>query len=584
MHRSYNSRNSIIQATARTDAPTYSGPELKALKYAIGFVLAGSAAFVLAIFVFAPTQTLRTLGPASMSLIAGIVWLLLSRGRITAAIYLLVFGLWAAVTGIAFFNGGIRGMAIIVYPQLILILGWLVGTRAAAAMATLAVAATFGLVLAESFGVLPEPPPTPAVMRWIVDSFIFAFSVILITSFVRSYQDRLKHADRLASDLAQRSADRDTAIEALRRSESGLHEAQEAGRVGSYEFDIPGDCWRSSPMLDTIFGIDAQFPRTTASWAQIVHPAARDELVSYFENLLSGNPRFEREYRILRANDGAERWVLGLGKIEYSVDGAPLRMVGTIQDITERKHNEQALERLNHELEQRVEQRTHDLQVANRELESFAYSVSHDLRAPLRAIEGFSRLLESEYATTLDERGKDYFRRVRGGATRMGVLIDDMLKLSKISRQEMHRESIDLSALVLEAAEDLQGAEPERNVKWNIAPQVSAQGDPGLMRVVVQNLIGNAWKYSSKRASAHIEFGIDEWNGRPAFFVRDNGDGFDMVYADKLFGAFQRLHSPGEFPGTGIGLATVKRIIHRHGGAVGAIGKEDEGATFYFTL
>ena len=166
----------------------------------------------------------------------------------------------------------------------------------------------------------------------------------------------------------------------------------------------------------------------------------------------------------------------------------------------------------------------------------------------------------------------------------MGVLIDDMLKLSKISRQEMHRESIDLSALVLEAAEDLQGAEPERNVKWNIAPQVSAQGDPGLMRVVVQNLIGNAWKYSSKRASAHIEFGIDEWNGRPAFFVRDNGDGFDMVYADKLFGAFQRLHSPGEFPGTGIGLATVKRIIHRHGGAVGAIGKEDEGATFYFTL
>jgi light-regulated signal transduction histidine kinase (bacteriophytochrome) len=229
-------------------------------------------------------------------------------------------------------------------------------------------------------------------------------------------------------------------------------------------------------------------------------------------------------------------------------------------------------------------ERTHDLQVANRELESFAYSVSHDLRAPLRAIEGFSRLIESEYAAKLDERGKDYFRRVRGGATRMGVLIDDILKLSKISRQEMHRETVDLSALAREAAEDLHGAEPGRAVEWKIAPQVSVQGDPGLLRVVVQNLIGNAWKYSSTRASTSIEFGVGEWNGRIACFVRDNGVGFDMAYADKLFGAFQRLHSPREFPGTGIGLATVKRIVHRHGGTVGAEGKDNEGATFYFTL
>jgi light-regulated signal transduction histidine kinase (bacteriophytochrome) len=235
-------------------------------------------------------------------------------------------------------------------------------------------------------------------------------------------------------------------------------------------------------------------------------------------------------------------------------------------------------------LEQRVEQRTHELRMANRELESFAYSVSHDLRAPLRAIEGFSSLLEKEYVPQFDERGKDYFRRVRGGATRMGILIDDMLKLSKISRQEMHRELVDLSALVREAAEDLQGAEPERKVEWGIAPQVSAQGDQGLLRVVVQNLIGNAWKYSSKHATARIEFGVVEWNGRPAFFVRDDGDGFDMSHADKLFGAFQRLHSPGEFPGTGIGLATVKRIVHRHGGEVGAEGKTGAGATFYFTL
>jgi PAS domain S-box-containing protein len=254
------------------------------------------------------------------------------------------------------------------------------------------------------------------------------------------------------------------------------------------------------------------------------------------------------------------------------------------RDMTERKQAEAEIRRINAELELHVEQRTHELQVANRELESFAYSVSHDLRAPLRAIEGFSQLIETEYAAHLDERGKDYFRRIRGGATRMANLIDDLLKLSRISRQKMERESVDLSALVREAADDLSGAEPERRVEWVIAPQVTVNGDRGLLRVVVQNLIGNAWKYSSKRENARIEFGVGEGEGRPACFVRDNGAGFDMAYADKLFGAFQRLHSPGEFPGTGIGLATVKRIIHRHGGEVRAEGKVGEGAIFYFTL
>ena len=244
---------------------------------------------------------------------------------------------------------------------------------------------------------------------------------------------------------------------------------------------------------------------------------------------------------------------------------------------------DQAL-RLNAELEQRVTDRTRALEVANRELESFSYSVSHDLRAPLRAIEGFSSLLEKEYATQMDERGKDYFKRVRGGATRMAQLIEDLLNLSRISRQEMHRGPVNLSALGKEVADELQASEPKRRVEWIIAPDVSAQGDSGLLRIVLQNLIGNAWKYSSKRDSARIEFGIGHWNGRPAFFVRDNGDGFDMAYVDKLFGAFQRLHSADDFPGSGIGLATVARIIHRHGGTVGAEGKVYEGATFYFTL
>jgi len=267
-----------------------------------------------------------------------------------------------------------------------------------------------------------------------------------------------------------------------------------------------------------------------------------------------------------------------------NAEGAVAKLMGITEDITERKQAEMRIRQINADLEHRVEQRTGELEVANHELESFAYSVSHDLRAPLRAIDGFSRLIEGEYVAQLDERGQDYFRRIRGGANRMAALIDDLLKLSRISRQKMDRERVDLSQLVREAAENLLGAEPERRVEWVIAPQIAVSGDRGLLRVALENLIGNAWKYSSKREVARIEFGVRESNGKATYFVRDNGAGFDMAYADKLFKAFHRLHSPGEFPGTGIGLATVKRIIHRHSGEIWAEGKVGEGTTFSFTL
>jgi len=210
--------------------------------------------------------------------------------------------------------------------------------------------------------------------------------------------------------------------------------------------------------------------------------------------------------------------------------------------------------------------------------------VSHDLRAPLRAIQGFSSLLEKEYAGRIDEPGRDMLRRVGAGAGQMGTLIDDLLKLSRISRQAMRVEPVDLSKLAHEVAGELRAGEPERRIEWVIAPQVSAAGDPGLLRVVLQNLIGNAWKYSSRRDVARIEFGSGEKDGRPVYFVRDNGAGFDMTYAKKLFGPFQRLHSEAEFPGSGIGLATVARILHRHGGEARAEARVGEGAVFYFTL
>ena len=239
---------------------------------------------------------------------------------------------------------------------------------------------------------------------------------------------------------------------------------------------------------------------------------------------------------------------------------------------------------LNTELEHRVIERTAQLEAANKELEAFSYSVSHDLRAPLRSIDGFSQAIVKDYNEKLDEQGKDFLRRVRAGSQRMAALIDDLLKLSRITRAEMHRERVDLSMMAREIAGELQKTQPVCRVEFVIVDGLSCSGDLRLLHVAIENLIGNAWKYTGKNPAAKIEFGEMPWKNSAAFFIRDNGVGFDMAYAGKLFGAFQRLHSSAEFEGTGIGLATVQRIINRHGGRVWAEGTINEGATFYFSI
>jgi PAS domain S-box-containing protein len=276
----------------------------------------------------------------------------------------------------------------------------------------------------------------------------------------------------------------------------------------------------------------------------------------------------------LRA-DGSE-FPLELSLAARWVDDRP-RVIGIIRDVTERKRRDEELRRYSAELE-----------VANEELEAFSYSVAHDLRAPLRAIHGFSQALLEDCHDGLDESGNHYLRRVCAAAERMALLIDDLLELSRATRAEMHRTRIDLSALAERAAADLAETAPERKVDVRIAPGLTALGDHKLLALVMGNLVGNAWKFTSAKDQAVIEVGHsaadDSDAGRAAFFVRDDGAGFDQTHADKLFSPFQRLHSRRDFDGNGVGLALVERIIRRHGGSVWGEGAEGEGATFYFTL
>jgi signal transduction histidine kinase len=254
------------------------------------------------------------------------------------------------------------------------------------------------------------------------------------------------------------------------------------------------------------------------------------------------------------------------------------------EEVLERRRAEAEVRELNQSLERRVEERNAQLLAVNKELDAFAYSVSHDLRAPLRAIDGFSQALEEDWGGTLGEEGRDHLRRVRKACARMGNLIEDLLQLSRLTRREIRPVDLDLSAMALEVADELRAGAPARQVTFEVQPGLRAHGDQTLYRAVLDNLLGNAFKFTAGTSEARIRFGRREAGGQEAFFVEDNGVGFDMQYADKLFGAFQRLHAPEAFEGSGIGLATVQRVILRHGGRVWAESAPGRGATFYFVL
>ena len=374
--------------------------------------------------------------------------------------------------------------------------------------------------------------------------------------------------------------------ERLRRSERNLAEAERIGGTGSWDYDVTSDTASWSENMFRIFDVDPAMPTElvfTHFVENLVHPADRPHVLSVFRDALAGKRPYDLEYRVVK-KDGSIRDVHAVAEVARDDHGNALRMVGWVEDITERKQGEDEVRRLNAELEQRVAARTADLEAVNKELEAFVYSAAHDLRAPLRAIDGFSQMVVEDAAERLEEGDVEHLQRVRAAAERMGALIDHLIELSRTARADLVSERVDLSAVATAVLADLHRAAPEREVEAVVRPGLMVTADATLLEVILVNLLSNAWKYTSKRATAHIEVGVTDGGGGSVFFVRDDGVGFDRGTADHLFGAFQRFHSPEEFPGDGIGLATVQRLVTKHGGRVWAESEVGKGATFFFTL
>ena len=396
----------------------------------------------------------------------------------------------------------------------------------------------------------------------------------------------ISSAERPVRVMAVRDiSQRQEAEKALRASEERYRELFENANDLLYTIDLDGNFTSINRAAEEISG----YTRTEAmNIDQIVVPEDRQLSRAGITQLLSGGAPPAVELTIVTKN--GHRVPLEVKRRLMYRAGRPFGVQGIARDITERKRAEEKIRKLNEELERRVAERTAELLAVNQELEAFCYSVSHDLRAPLRSIDGFSQALLEDYADRLDAEGCDDLQRVRAAAHRMAQLIDDLLRLAQVTRSEMELQEVDLSALARRITTDLRAREPQREVELLIEDGLAGRGDPILLHVALENLLKNSWKFTRRHPRARIEFAAlptrhsGAKTDQRVYFVRDDGAGFDMAYVRKLFRPFERLHTAAAFEGTGIGLATVQRIVHRHGGRVWAEGRVEQGATVYFTL
>ena len=382
-------------------------------------------------------------------------------------------------------------------------------------------------------------------------------------------------------DRIELERSKDAAELALKRSCADYKNLVE-GSIQGIRIEVAGAVVFANQAYANILGYASPSEIIGQSIGSFVAPEDQQRMAEYGRNRYAGKSAPARyEYHGL-AQDGR---VIRLLNLERTIvwGSQPAIQSATI-DVTEQRQAEAELQQYRDHLVDMVAQKTAALETANKELESFSYSVSHDLRAPLRSINGFSHMLLEDYRQGLDETAQDYLQRINRASERMGELIDDLLTLSRLSRRDMAFEKVDLSQLAQRILAEFKREQPQRNVETEVSGSLLARGDPHLINVVLENLLNNAWKYTSKEAIAEIKFSSTQENGRSVFMVQDNGVGFDMQYTDKLFEPFQRLHSMDEFEGNGIGLATVRRVVRKHGGNIWAEATLGEGATFYFTL
>jgi len=395
-----------------------------------------------------------------------------------------------------------------------------------------------------------------------------------------------KSPDGLFIVLARDITERKRTEDALRESEERLRKAQTMAHVGNWELDLREQIMWASEEAFYIYGFERLTQYLPLDLVQqCVLPEYRPVLDAALTQLITRNVKYDEEFIIRRYGDDSKRNIHSKAELIRDVMGAPVRVQGVIQDITERKRAEDEIRRLNEELELRVLDRTAQLEAANKELESFSYSVSHDLRAPLRAIDGFSRIIQQDFADGLPPEAQKMLSSVRNSTQQMNKLIEDLLKFSRLGRQPLNKQVIYPARQVRQALESLKQDQAGRTIEFEMMELPECLGDPALLLQVWINLLSNALKYTRKNEITRIKVGYQVLeNGKIAYFVKDNGVGFDMQYSDKLFGVFQRLHNTEDFEGTGVGLALVQQIIMRHGGRIWVEAEMDIGATFYFFL
>ena len=534
---------------------------------------AGSLIYLLTLRLAVPDQVARLAGPSVLILVSAFAIYCHRRRRIRAGLLALGIGIWLEITLMAVITGGMKAPAIYLYPLIILMAGWLLGLRLALGFAFMSVLACVILTLAESAGLI-EPVPNRSLLLLVIQAGALIFTTVIVSRIVGSYQARLEDVKRLGTELNQR-------MSALAASEASFHGLFNTVYEAIYILDRDGRFLAVNDGAVRMYG----YPRETlvGRTPEFVSAPDRNDLAAVaamMQRAFAGEPqRFEFWGR--RA-DG-EAFPKDVRLVRGTWFGQDV-LIATADDITGQVQAREEIRRLNAGLEKRVQERTSELTAANRELESFAYSISHDLRSPLRAIDGFSHLLAEDYEDKLDHQGRDYLGRVRKAVQRMGTLIDDILELSRVTRQEMRREPVDLGRLAAELNEEIARAWPGKQPAISLPGRCLAEGNPQLLRLMLQNLLENAWKYSGRNPAPEIEFGCETLDGRQVCYVRDNGVGFDMAHAGRLFTPFQRLHKPEDFQGNGIGLATVARIVRRHGGRIWAESAPGAGATFRFTL